>query len=309
MNGQPIPQAEFGLPGGSGTWGTLFPEALNRPDATVLEYFPEGVNTLRYGHTAPFKLVKIGNARCIVFAMHGWHPNGKAPCDVSTKQVAWVFQQAGVKKVLLAASVGGIQSPAEPGIPLPPWSVGTTTDIISPWAEHTPGNPFTEGTRYPRMAEPTCPRLRDALYNAAKKQPRFVAVYDSGIYAGTDNGRLETAAEIKFLKQIGCHVVGQTLQHEFGLWRKLGLHVGHLWIASNFAESGGVWIENKDYRPEDWDQFYSDCAVPCGNVVVDAVLAATSQEDLANCRCQEFAGGSAGMSKFPVDFPANWPTK
>lgn len=296
-----VPKADFGLPGGSGTWGCLFPEDLHRPEAVVEKYYPKGFYT-PYGQSAPCKLVRIGDSHCLTFAMHGWHPGQRIPTDVCAMQVAWCFHQAEVEKILLVASTGGIQDPDFPRKPLGPWSVGPTTDIISPWARRT-DMVFAEGVPYPRMAQPTCPELSDILVEVAKKQPRFV-VFRHGVYVGTDT-RLETPAEIRFFELIGGTVVGQTLQHEFYLWRKIQAHVGHLWIVSNFAESGGTWIENEEYHPEDWDDFYRECAIPCGNVLVDAVLAA-DRVDPIKCRCEEFARTGEKL-QFPVDLPVNWP--
>lgn len=298
-----IPECLIGLPGGSGTWACLFPESLNRQDAQVVSYYPQGFDT-PYGQSAPVKVVRIGDANCLTFAMHGWHLNhGKRiPSYVCAQQVAHVMKEAGVRYVLLSASVGGIQNPDKPGKPLGPWSVGPTTDVISPWAER--GEPFWEGSPYPRMAQPTCPSMNELLIAAAQKQPKL-QVYSHGIYIGTDR-RLETAAEIAFFRQIGGTIVGQTFQHEFGTWRQLNFHVGELWIVSNHAEGGAFWTTpGGDYDPETWDTFYRECAPICGHVLVDTVLTLISSGYTTKCNCYQFAGSAS--SGFPVDVPANWP--
>ena len=65
--------------------------------------------------------------------MHGmWDGQGTRPRTpwVAAKQVAWVLEQAGVRWAMVEASVGGIQSPDEPGAPLPPWSITINTDYM-----------------------------------------------------------------------------------------------------------------------------------------------------------------------------------
>lgn len=217
------------------------------------------------------------------------------------KQVAWCFQEAGVEYVLLAASVGGIQNPDKPGEPLGPWSVGPTTDLIAPWTPPDEEMPFKEGDRYPRLAELSCAFLREKLIAAAGLQTQL-KVFTHGTYVGT-HSRLETPAEISFFRQIGGHVVGQTFQYEAPLWRRLGLHIGHFWVVSNHAEGGETWIGQGNWRQE-WLEFYQQCAIPCGHVLLDAIKMIIADESPQQCQCAEFCPKGSPMI---METPASWP--
>lgn len=302
MNNQ-IPRCRFGLPGGSGTWARMFPEALGRKDAMVVEYFPEGFPT-PYGQSGPAKVIEVDGNPALCFIMHGWHNDEKdqrVPMSDCAKQVAWCFKEAGVEYVLLAASVGGIQNPDKPGEPLGPWSVGPTTDLIAPWTPPDEEMPFREGAGYPRMAGLSCAFLHEKLITAARLQPQL-KVFTHGTYVGT-HSRLETPKEIELFAFMGAHIVGQTLQFEFPLWRRLGFHIVHLWVVSNFAENGQTWITTGDWRKE-WARFYWECAVPCGHTIIDALKMVVSERNPANCQCREFLSESEG---FPMENPSFWP--
>lgn len=301
----PIPKCAFGLPGGSGTWARMFPEELGRKDIQVISYYPEGLLT-PYGQSGPAKLIEIDGEPTLCFIMHGWHNDQndqRIPMSTCAKQVAWCFKEAGVEYVLLAASVGGIQNPDKPGEPLGPWSIGPTTDLIAPWTPPDEEMPFKEGDSYPRMAELSCAFLREKLISAAHLQPQL-RVFTHGTYVGTHT-RLETPAEIESFRQNGAHVVGQTFQYEAPLWRKLGFHTGHLWIVSNHAESGKTWIGQGNWRKE-WLEFYLQCAIPCGHILLDAIKMIVASESDRQCQCAEFSSLDSPMI---METPASWPTQ
>ncbi len=281
-----IPKCEIGLPGGSGTWAAAFPRALNRADAKVVQCFPDGFAT-PYGQSAPATLLDIGGEPVLRFKMHGWHQdNDGNPVHpaLSSKQVAWCFMEAGVEWALCIASVGGIQNPNQPGAPLPPWSIGATTDVIMPWLLEDHGSPFQGKQGLFRVAEPFCQSLRQALVEAASQNPQF-AVYDKGTYVCTRYDRLETAAEIKTFATWGAHIVGQTLGYEHSLMRAAGIHYGHMWLVSNHAEGFSEWVGSDG---EGWADFYHQCWKPAGDALVEAVKLVIRQGGPKNCACNQY---------------------
>jgi 5'-methylthioadenosine phosphorylase len=293
-----IPQVKYGLIGGSGTWGARFPEDLGRDDVKVVEIFQQGFET-PYGRSIPFKLLKIKDELVLRVAMHGIRYDGsrstsKSPY-VASKQVASVFQQAGVRWALVDASVGGIQSPDGPGAPLPPWSVVITDDFLMLWRPKDDAPFVTQGVRNPRMGEPLCKALRQALFEAASRQSRFAAVHDHGVYACAPWGRFETSVEIKAFADMGAHIVGMTLGHEAPLMRRLGIHFGSLNIVSNYAEgSEEGWIGDS---PGAMAAFYHDCAPIVGNVMIDALKKAI-EIGPGECNCGNYTLDA--LHEFPV---------
>jgi 5'-methylthioadenosine phosphorylase len=290
-----VPSATIGSIGGSGTWGARFPEDV-LPDVRVLEYV--GPIATPFGMSSSFKLLEVAGERVLRCAMHGWHRDSETgtlvPTWTCSLQVAWVFQQAGVRWALVDGSVGGIQSPLEPGAPLPPWSVVITDDFIQYWLPPTVGSLPDPRQPFPRLREPFCAGLRQQLVEAAARQERF-RVFEGGTYVCTPTGRFETPAEIRMMAGWGGHVVGQTLGHEAPLMRQAGIHLGSLNIVSNYAEGNAEWI---GAQPEAMAQFYNECPAPVAATLLDAMTSAI-ENGIGECRCDMYR--LPGMSAFPVD--------
>ena len=293
-----VPQVKYGLIGGSGTWGMRFPEDLGRDDVGIVEIFQHGFET-PYGRSIPFKLLEIAGERVLRVAMHGVrrdeHDARLGPPWVGSKQVASVFRAAGVTWALVEGSVGGIQSPDNPGEPLPPWSVVITDDFLMLWRPPDDAPFVAGGEKVARFREPFCAALRRRLFEAASKQPRFRAIYRHGVYVSTPMGRFESSAEISAFAGMGAHIVGMTLGHEAPLMRRLGIHFASLNIVSNHAEgTTDAWVGDDSGAMSD---FYFDCAPIVGNVMVDA-LKTVIMEGQTACNCDTYYVDT--LSAFPV---------
>lgn len=293
-----IPLALYGLIGGSNTWGAKFPEDFGWPDVRVVRHI--GELPTPYGLSAPFKLLEVCGQPVLRVAMHGCFPNENDQIYpwVAARQVAWVFRQAGVQYAITDGSVGGIQTLS--GAALPPWSAVVPADFLQ---YYFPDHPDAEGGRIPRrglgdffrVAEPFCPVLRSLLVESASAQPEFSSVIDGGVYALTQWGRVETAAEIRVLKQFGCHIVGQTVAFEAAAMRFFGIHFASLNVVSNYAEGDpNGWIGDD---PGAMAQFYRDCPKPTGNAVM-AALKRLIEKGAGACHCDDFA--ITNMAQFPV---------
>ncbi|HRW05717.1 MAG TPA: hypothetical protein P5121_11505 [Caldilineaceae bacterium] len=291
---QSIPQADYALIGGSGTWGARFPEDIQLDDVELVEVYKDGFDT-PYGRSAPFKLLTIAGKPVWRVAMHGmWRDDGSKPYApwIAAKQTSWVMEQAGVKWALVEGSVGGIQSPEQAGAPLPPWSVVITNDFMLLWRPHdeepyVPGRPGSA-----RLNEPFCPILRKALVKAARNEPKFT-VYEHGVYVTTPWLRFETVAEIRAMAHLGAHVVGHTLGHEMPLWRRLGIRVASLNLVSNHAEGFNGWSGESAGSMSD---FYHECPHFVGPVMVNAL------KEIIEAGTEPPDDGShlSGLGRFPV---------
>ncbi len=269
-----IPSAAYALIGGSGTWGARFPEDLEMPNVELTDYF-EAFDT-PFGGTAPFKLLRIGDQNVLRTAMHGmWdHGGGQGSRPrtpwLAAKQVGWVLEQAGVQWAMVEASVGGIQRPDKPGEPLPPWSITINTDYMM-FFRPEDDQPFFGGRkRSARFKDPFCPIMSEHLYQAAKKEPKFVGVYRDAIYVCTAWGRFETAKEIQVYAEMGAHVVGHTLAHELPVFRKAGVRLASVGIISNHAEGRDEWVGD---NPDAMADFYFSCPHYLGPVMANAMEA------------------------------------
>ena len=90
-----------------------------------------------------------------------------------------------------------------------------------------------EGVLHANMVPPLCPRLRDEIMAAAKKEG--VEIVPFGTYAAMDGNRYETPAEIRMLRILGADCVGMTLVPEAVLARELEICYAALGVMTNYA--------------------------------------------------------------------------
>lgn len=287
-----IPQVRYGLIGGSGTWGGRFPEDLDRSDVKLVDVYNRGFDT-PFGRTVPFKLLQISNQHVLRVAFHGIPglvSKSSVPPWTAAQQVAWCFMNAGVRRVIVEGSVGGVQCPEGTERVLEPWNIVIPDDFMmlfppQPVLTNRLEAELDSGKDvHARMGGPFCDSVRKGLHEAARDEMVFPRVYDRGVYACTRPDRYETAAEIDAYKRLGAHVVGHTLGYEAPLMRKLGICLGSLNIVSNIAE-GVDWSTE---TPGAQRQFYSECFPIVSNVVVNALIQIISaSEEMCRCRSYE----------------------
>ena len=163
---------------------------------TDLPHFP--ISTVP-GHQG--KLVFGRIADCSVFIMQGrFHLyEGYSPLEVTFP--IRVMQQLGIGHLIVTNAAGGLSAKF------------TTGDImcINDHVNLTGTNPLVGpneddwGKRFPDMTQAYDPLLRQWVIDGAQSaQIRL----QSGVYAGLCGPSLETPAEIRFLKTIGCDAVG-----------------------------------------------------------------------------------------------------
>lgn len=104
--------------------------------------------------------------------------------------------------------------------------------------------------------------LRAALYQAARATT--ARAFSRGTYACSEGPRLETAAEIRLLRQLGADVVGMTLVPEVYLAHELGIAFASLAYVTNYATG----VEPVGDAPR---HFGVDVAQRCLNIVRAAV--------------------------------------
>ncbi len=172
------------------------------------------------------------------------------PHRVNYRANIWGFRKLGVERIIGVSAVGGITK--KPG------------DIVIPdnFLDFSKQRPLTfyEGKYTVRSEEfdvpaeeqdrvllalfhgkvvhidvsiPFCPQTRDILIRAARDV--YVDVYPHGTYALMEGPRLETPAEIQFLKTIGADVVGMTMTTEAVLARELELCYAGINVVTNWA--------------------------------------------------------------------------
>jgi len=186
-----------------------------------------------YGEpSCPLALGRIGARETLFLARHG-EAHSIPPHQVNYRANIQALKDAGAKRVVSVASVGGIRREFGPGTLVVP------DQII----DYTWGRPSTyfEGAEQPvthiDFTHPYDAGLRRLALDSARDIG--IAAIDGGTYAATQGPRLETKAEIDRLERDGATMVGMTGMPEAALARELGLAYAHLAVVVNPAAGRG----------------------------------------------------------------------
>lgn len=151
------------------------------------------------------------------------------PHKVNYRANIYAMEQVGVTQVIGMAAVGGIAEN------MPPGSLCVPDQLI----DYTYGRKHTffeqdlTSVTHVDFTEPYCEELRQKLIAAAERAD--IKVITEGTYGATQGPRLETAAEIRRMRNDGCDLVGMTGMPEAGLARELGLCYSNFSLVVNWA--------------------------------------------------------------------------
>lgn len=284
-----MPAASYAIIGGSSTFSIRFPEDLNDPGVRVLA--SDLVFDTPYGPSAAFKLCEVdvprqagAPRRFLTLKMHGWR-SGVSRADAS-RQVFWVFQQAGVRRILAEGGVGAANHLLE----LRDLVLATDYIDLSVRKDVGLGGPYLL-----MMRDPVCPEAHRALFiegsaELARAQAQACSsitgdglprpprrVFPRGIYANTDGRHFESRAEVASIRQMGADIVGQSICPEVYLAREIGACYAGIYMVVNYAE--GV-VE--DWRHEDLKDIFYGESQTVGRIVLGALRALPAER---GCGC------------------------
>ena len=160
------------------------------------------------------RLFCVGEKRVLTVRMHGWR-SGVTRADAS-RQVFWVFREAGVKRIISEGGVGTVNKLLDLRdfiIPDDYLDLSVRKDVM------------LDGRYLLIMRDALCPEMREALIRATKK--RFDGrVFTRGTYAVTDGRHFESPAEVAMMSG-HADIVGQSIAPEVYLAREIGdsIHV------------------------------------------------------------------------------------
>lgn len=221
-----IPASDFALIGGSSTLSVNLPEEINLDYVTVLD--SDMVFSTPYGLSPRFKYMLVnavdGERKVLTCRMHGWR-SGVSRADAS-RQIFWVFKQAGVKKVLAEGGVGAIN------YLLKPRDLVVPHDYIDFSVRKDVG---LEDRHLLIMRDSMCPEMRKLIIKVAEEK-WWGRVFDRSIYVNTDGRHFESPAEINLFKTAGADVVGQSLCPEVYLAREIEACYAGVYLVVNYAE-------------------------------------------------------------------------
>lgn len=260
-----VPKAQFGLIGGSSTFSIDFPLALEWDGLNIL--VEEQIFETPFGASPPFKLFKIGDRQVLTCKMHGWR-SGVTRADAS-RQIFWVFREAGVKRVLAEGGVGAINHLLKPRDIVVPhdyidFSMRKDTSLDSPYLL--------------MMREALCPEMRQLLYNGME-QMSGRRVFDRGVYVVTDGRHFESPAEVNLFNISGGDIVGQSLCPEVYLAREIGACYARIDMVVNYAE--GVV---KDWEHQELKDIFYDESKNIARILLETISNLPAEP---RCSCRE----------------------
>lgn len=223
---QSVPQCDFAFIGGSSTLSVKIPDDLS---LDYLKLEDEGlIFETPYGQSPPFQLLNIesdGTSRRIIHCkMHGWR-SAVSRADAS-RQIFWVFREAGVKRILVEGGVGAVNHLLRP------------RDMIIPndYIDFSNRSDVGLDDRYLLvMRDALCPVMRRTLTDVCEER-WHARVFDRGVYINTDGRHFESPSEVNHFKIAGADVVGQSICPEVYLAREIGACYAGLYLLVNYAE-------------------------------------------------------------------------
>ena len=263
MSENKIPAASYAVVGGSGTLSSNFPANVPDEDVEILE------DNLRfetpYGQSPAMRLFRVGEKRVLTVKMHGWR-SGVTRADAS-RQVFWVFREAGVKRIISEGGVGTVNKLLDLRdflIPDDYLDLSVRKDVM------------LDGRYLLVMRDALCPEMRKALIASTKK--RFSGrVFTRGTYAVTDGRHFESPAEVAMLNG-HADIVGQSICPEVYLAREIGACYAGLYFTVNYGEG----IQEKWSHQDMADIFYDDAPM-IGEIILETIR--TVDADERNCEC------------------------
>ena len=217
-------------------------------------YQIEGINVLEeisletpFGNPSDSYILTEYKGKKVVFLPRHGKGHKYPPHLINYRANIWGFRKLGVDKILSISAVGGINPLLNAGdFVLSDQFVDftksrTQTFYEGFYSKDDDTNIKDEVYEYLTdkrvvhidVTEAFCPSMRDILIKVCNK--KGVRFHQKGVYAATEGPRLETSAEIKFLKLIGADIVGMTLVPEIVLARELKMHFASLNVVTNLA--------------------------------------------------------------------------
>lgn len=264
-----VPQADIGLIGGSSTLSINFPADLIHEAVAIKE--TGLVFATPFGPSPAFTLFSVSTAdgERIVLAcrMHGWR-QGVSRRDAS-RQIFYVFREAGVTRVLAEGGVGSISRLLRP------------RDIIVPddYIDRSMRSDVGLDDHYLLvMRQPICTQMSRVLV-AQAEQAGKTRTFDCGVYVVTDGRHFESAAEVNSFRIAGGDVVGQSLSPEVYLAREIGACYAGIYQVVNYAE--GVI---KPWEHEELTDIFYNESITIGNVLINTIRNLPLNRE---CNCAE----------------------
>ncbi len=152
------------------------------------------------------------------------------PHEINYRANLWALNEAGIKRVIAIAAVGGISGKYQQ-----PCTIAIPDQIIdyTYGREHTFFAGQDKSVKHVDLTNPYCNELRSSLVEAATNIS--LDLIEGGTYGATQGPRFETAAEVWRMERDGVDIVGMTGMPEAALARELDICYAAIAVVVNPA--------------------------------------------------------------------------
>jgi len=177
--------------------------------------------------SSPYEIQELETTTVYFLKRHG-QKHAIAPHKVNYRANIYGFKQIGIERLFGIFATGSLEENISPGTIVIP-------DQLIDFTQGIRNNTFYDTDRVVHIdfTEPFCSEMRLCLLETAKKIG--VNVIPNGTYICVNGPRLETAAEIKFFKNIGADIIGMTLMPEASLARETQICYTAVSVIANYA--------------------------------------------------------------------------
>ena len=200
----------------------------------------EIINTPYGEPSGPLVHGKLYDKHVVFLARHGF-THRLPPHRINYRANLWMLKKVGVNRIIAVNAVGSMNRNS------PPQSLVIPDQIIDyTWGrEHTFYAEDLTRVVHIDFTRPYSDGLRAVLIDAGKQQQ--LELKEDGVYGCTQGPRLETAAEIRRLKNDGCDIVGMTGMPEASLARELSIDYASVAVVANW----GAGLESNELSMEE----------------------------------------------------------
>lgn len=217
--------------------------------------------------------VKVGSyqgKRVAFMARHG-EDHSVPPHLINYRANIYGLRLMGVKNIFATAAVGSLNTDMKP----------KDFVFVDQFLDFTKSREQTfvdKGVIHLDMTDPYCPRLRQVLQEAAKKNG--LPYHTSGTYVCTEGPRFETPAEIRMFHQLGGDLVGMTSVPEVVLAREAEMCYATISMVTNFA--AGISTDRLSHQ--EVVDIMDENVHNLRKLVMDTIL---SVDENTNCLCHQ----------------------
>jgi 5'-deoxy-5'-methylthioadenosine phosphorylase len=214
-----------------------------------------------FGEPSSALLIGDYHGKALIFLPRHGPGHRIPPHKINYRANIWALQQYGVEQIVAVAAVGGIAENMAPGM------LATPDQVIdyTYGREHSFFSDDFSGEKHIDFTYPYDQALRERIKGSATQNN--IALLDGGTYGAVQGPRLETAAEIRRMKQDGCTMVGMTGMPEASLARELALPYATIALSANWAAG----LSSDNITMAQIEQTVADCIENIKQVLVGVI--------------------------------------